>query len=726
MHALSYALFVLALSAQAPAPVAQPEWLAELQKIQREIGEAPLGSLEPRVERAWRAALETPEHRDFPMAVQMVAGVYQSQGYDLKAEQVWRQALAAVPAGAARTRRNLTAQLAAHFENAQQLLKALAVREEMAKQPPVADDPSGNYEATSLAALYERLGQAERAEAAWKEAAAKQFAPRAQNTPGFFWHGNRGGTGSVLASFYTRQGRFAEAEQLYTKDLAGAAQGGSAQEWSGAANGYVDFLLQQRRFDEAIALVRQSILRLEGSSEPQAAQAALSKRQQLVYLLRQAGRPEEALSLGKEAVELAQARGVGSPEHIQATGALVETLIAHGRLDEAERAVAGMREAAAADQHSARFHESMAAQMLARIRDMQKRPEEARQLRESAGIPHPLAQRELTIFDLAGPAQQAALRGDIDGAIAASEKAAALASERGRSHPQEVAALIGLASALTNVRREAEARRMVVEAHRILEEAPDHPRVAEALGSIIPALAQWGMAAEAERALVRQEKILAAAKGSDSPALNAVSYGRITMMQRDSNWAGVIEERRRMLSRVEKATGPGSRESLYALREVAWAYPVLNNWPEEEAVLAALAERTVNVCGASSLETAHIRVHMANRASQNRRFDEALTWMDRAIEIARALPDAGSHLPAMIQNREMIVQAQQAPPGGPFYGPSGAVGSSAGRWFDSDRFQRTDGTRLSGTPTRGVLVVRPASPPDGAPKPAAPQAEVKK
>jgi hypothetical protein len=87
------------------------------------------------------------------------------------------------------------------------------------------------------------------------------------------------------------------------------------------------------------------------------------------------------------------------------------------------------------------------------------------------------------------------------------------------------------------------------------------------------------MSAEAERVIERQEEILIGAKGTESLALDAISYGRIALMQRDANWTGVVDERKRMLARTEKATGSKSRESLYALREVAWTYPSLRNWP---------------------------------------------------------------------------------------------------------------------------------------------------
>lgn len=716
MLALCSAFFALALPAQIPAPAPPPQWLTDIQKVQQEMHRAPLGSLDAKVEQAWRAALAAPLHPQFRTAAMMTAQFYQSQGYELKAEQVLREAVAAT-AGDPESERALMSQLAAHFQSAQQPLKAVAIREKLAKSTPAG------YEVAILAHLYEAMGEVEKAEALWKEIAERPAAggppagsPRAGNRlpaarmfTGSFSHGYRGGVQNELASFYARHGRTVEAEQLYKKALAGAAQSSSPLEWNSAADGYIAFLSQQRRFDEAVDLARRSIARQEVSPEPHGAQMLFSRMQQLAALLNQAGRPAEALAVHNQMVEAALARGPASPEYTQALGSLAQVLIEQNRLEEAEKTVVRMREAGAGDAHNARLGESMAAQLLARIRDMQKKPEEARRLRESVGVPGPgAANRERTVYEMIAPAQQAAFQGDIDGAMAGARQAMALAAERSLTNPQEVAAVVGLASVLMGRQKEREAKEIAVEALRILEQAPDHPRVAEALGSIAPLLARLGMTAEAERAIGRQEKILIAAKGAESPALKSVSHARIELMQREQNWTGVVEEHKRALALTEKASGPKSRESMYALRDVAFAYPQLNNWAEEERVLANLLERTVNVSGRSSVDHAHLLVHMANRASQNREFDKALGWIDQAIEVAGTLPDARVHVPGMVQNREQIAQAKNAPPGG---------SRGGGKWFDTDTYyvekadgtvQRTDGTRLGIPAGRVVSGPRPA------------------
>lgn len=726
MRALVGCLFVSMISAQMPAPEPSPEWLLSLQKLQQEMHQVPIGSLDSKAELAWQAALRTPRHPQFPMAAQMTAGLYQHQGYDLKAEQILRRALAVTPPGDLQTQRIMKSQLAGLFENTQQLVKALAIREELAKEPRQLESneyiPAG-YEARALAGLYERMGEMEKAEAAWKEVAALQTAESTRQATGIQTaamammlrggFGHAGGGESPLAAFYARRGRLAEAEQLYREALADPSQTNPGHPWNGAADSYIAFLSRQSRFAEAADLARQNIARIEGSPDAGVTRALFYRRQQLASLLVQAGRLDEALAIQKAAAEEAHTRGAGSPEYVQALGALSQTLIRQKLLEEAEQAVAQMREAVPGDAENARFHESMAVQTLAQIREMQGNHEEALQLRTSLGVPHVApSDRAATLHDLVGAAHQAASLDDMDTAVAKAGLAVALAGERIRTHPQEVMGLASLVQMLMGKQREGDARRIAIEMLRILEQVPDHPRVADVLGSIPWPLAQLGMIAEAERVIERMERILIGAKGADSLALNVVSHARLELMQRNSSGFGAIEERKRILARTEEATGPKSRESLDALRGLAWAYASLNNWPDEQAILSALLGRTLNLSGASSTDYAHLLQHMANRASQNQQFDQALIWMDQAIEATRSLPDAGVHLPGMIQNRAQIALAKDPPVEGPLSAPSASPANGAVRWFHTDRYQRTDGVRLGDAPVGAIRISRPGTAPE--------------
>jgi tetratricopeptide (TPR) repeat protein len=655
MHALIPAFFAVAFAAQVSAQAPQPQWLTELQAIQREMYQSPLGTLDNKVDLAWRAALETgPRDWRFQMAAQIVSNFYQSQGYDLKAEQALRQAIAAVPQDDAQMRRNLTSQLAGVFECTGQLVKALAIREELAKLPPPTATPS--YEAAALANLYERMGEIGKAEAAWKEVAAQRAAEAAARTsdPRF---ASAPFQQNELANFYAHHGRAAEAEELYKKALAEAPQGRSPLVWDPAEEGYLNFLSEQRRFDEAAGLIRKSIQALEDSPDPQAAQALFAKRQRLVSIWRQAGRRDDALAMQKQAVEAARP---GSLEYVHALASLAQMLAGENRLEEAEQAVAEMRGTPAGNANGAKFQEATALQTLARIRDMQNRPEEARRLRASAGMVNGAGRNQTTLWDVVGPAQQEAFRGNVDAAAASMDKALALAAERITTNPQEITALTKMALLLKSRQREEEAQRIANVMVSLFDQAPDHPHVASALGSLSQLLAQLGMAAEADRLIERQEAILIRAKGAEAVALNEAGSGRIALMQHEQNWEGIAGERKRMLARMEKAAGPKSQDSMWLLRELAWSYQPLNNWPEEEGVFSMLLERTINFYGRSNVETAHVLQQMANRASENREYEKALGWIDQGIEAARATPDIAL-LQSLTQNREQILRAKDAP-----------------------------------------------------------------
>lgn len=717
MRTLFCAFLVLTGSGQAQVP--DPPWLTALQSIQQEIEQAPLNSLDQKVDQAWQSALQMPRHPFFEMAAQITTNYYVSNGYDLKAEQILRQALTAMAETDVETRRNLTSLLAGHFEDTRQLLKALAIREQLARLPSLAaaDPDPAKHEAAALAGLHERMGEFEKAEAAWKVVTELRVAQAPRKASGFggvadaapYSLGYPRGRQDELANFYARRGRSAEAELIYKAALTEAAQSNSPDAWIGAADSYISFLSQQRRYDETMELIRQSIAVIEDLPDPHTTSMRLFRHQQMAAILDQASRTEEALDVRKQAVETVQARSPGSPEHVGALESLARALLGQNRLEDAEEAVSRMR--AAASEGSQPYFESIALQLLVLIRDMQNRHEEGGQIRSSLGIPD---------FAAVGSNNQVELQVALDAADAVADRVAALTAEGLRMAPSEVAWLMNVAHALMSHQQEEAARRSAVKTLRLLDQAPDHPRVAEVLGSAVSPLLILGMPADAERTIERQQGILISAKGVESPALNSVGSARIALLRHDSNWLGVVDEYQRMLVRTEQATGPKSRASLFALRELAWAYPSANNWPDEERVLLTLLDRTANLLGPSSLDYAQLREQMANRAAGNREFDKALDWMDQAIEITGNLPQAGLQLAGMTQERVYIEQSKAAALETSSQAPFVSPASPGDKWFDADRFQRTDGARLgnrlggeflSGSPPDPPPAASPAPPP---------------
>lgn len=700
--------------AQAPLPPAmepEPQWLKDLREVQQQIYQNPGKFLDQKAQQAWQAALATPQHPQFQQAATITLNLYQSQGYDLKAEQLLQQAISLIPPDQLLVKRQLRLHLASHYETIGQLVKAVGIREQMIQEPFPAegDDSTGfSFEINAFANLYERMGEMEKAESLWGKATelgkTQKIAAISGSAP------FRGGISSnrfgyrfqqqYLADFYIRRERPEEAEKIYRKALAEAT---APEDWVSAADGYILMLTQQRRFAEAIELQKQSFAKLDASADPQAFRTVLYRRQSLSNLLEQAGQLDEALAIEKQAVSEAQKNGTGSPEYMQALNSLTQMLMRLNRLDEAEEAIEQTRVAASASKDQLPFAENMAVQALARIRKIQNKPDEARKLRESIHVPSQSSNQQGSLHHRISSLQQNVLRGNVDVVLVDLDGALALAAEKIPDDPRAAGTLISLANILMGRQKLDEARRIVLAILPLLNDAPDHPGVADVLGSLTYVMTGLEMGAEIEQAMARQEKILIAAKGPESLALNAVHQSRLLLMQRNSDWSSVVDERKRILDRTEKLTGLKSMESFHALRELAWAYPPSNQWSEEQVVLSRLQERTGILRGTTSSDYAHILFQLANRNADNQQFDQALAFMDQGIEIIRNLPDGQTQLPGWLENRVSIVNRRDALLGGkPFIQQNGGMNNNQ-RWFDTSQSLGTNRPRFGGRAERGVM-----------------------
>lgn len=698
------AVLVLAsgLRAQTSAPEQPPVWWETLQRASQEVFQAPLGSLDRKVEDAWQLALQTPQSQYFVAAAGMVSGFYQHQGYDLKAEKILRQAISAVPENDPVSKRRLNLQLASLFENTRQLVKAAAIRETITKQPADSLDPEEQAsDIQQLARIYEQMGEMKKAEASLKEAASLRAAPKNPSTvrditPRSRFFLGRGirqafaqGYGAnseyELAQFYQRHGRIADAETLFKKLLADAGQNNPIPDsWNSAAHAYISFLTEQKRFDEAVKLAQECVARAENSANPE---TAIYQKQELARILTQAGKTDQALAIQQDAISAAPP---GSANRVQALNALAQWFLTQNRLEEAEQTVNELREAGAADQNS-KFHDRMALHTLAQIRDRQKMPDEAQKLRDRANAEIP-GQTKNELYSLIASAQQAATRIDTGQLMAITDQALVALADRVQTRPQDAGTAIQLVQLLLNNKKGEEAQRVTSAILRMLEEVSpqDHPQIAEALSSTIHVLTSLpGMAQEVGRVVDRQEKIMLAAKGPESLALDTVTSGRILILNRDADFSGALDEQKRRFVRTEKATGPRSAWTLQALNDLAWAHRPVNNWPEEERVLLDLLGRTEAVNG--KISSAYVRVlqSIGSRYGENRLFDEALAWMDKAIEITRQLPDGEQlWMRSLISQRTSIAQMKNAPsnssgPANPFYQPRPNA-----RWFNTPSFSQ--------------------------------------
>lgn len=481
------------LRAQMPAPERPPVWMDTLQQAQQKVFQAPLGSLDQKVEEAWQSALQMPQSQYFLTAASMTSIFYQQQGYDLKAERVLRQAITAVPEkDSLSQRRRLNLQLVDLFESTQQLVKAVPIRESTAKQ--YASDPQERAsEIEQLAHLYERMGELEKAESLFKEAiplcvaqknpgaaAGERISSKGhasfmrvvtgRNSSAIYYRSN-GTCECGLAQFYERHGRGAQAEQVYKRELDNA--GAVFSIWDAVAERYASFLTQQRRFDEVVKLTQERIARTEGSSNPDTDQTALFPKQTLAQILLQAGKADQALLIEQEAVRAAP---LGSLLRVQALDSVAQSLIRQNRLEDAERTVEELRNAGAADRDNSKYHETNTLLTLAQIRDLQNKPEEAKHLRANAWHSDPSLDQAVNINSLVSEAFQAANRNDLNRLMAIVDQALTIAAQRQKTDFQEAVRVVQLVYPLG--KKKEEARRVLSTVLQILEEVspPDHPQ----------------------------------------------------------------------------------------------------------------------------------------------------------------------------------------------------------------------------------------------------------
>jgi hypothetical protein len=95
--------------------------------------------------------------------------------------------------------------------------------------------------------------------------------------------------------------------------------------------------------------------------------------------------------------------------------------------------------------------------------------------------------------------------------------------------------------------------------------------------------------------------------------------------------------------------------------------------------------------------------------------ENAVSWMDRAIELAKKNPQMASAVPQFEQQRNHFAGAQNQPQPGanPYYAPA------PGRWFQTGEFSNTQGVRLGNRPVPGGVfsTTGPPAPPPPPPPP---------
>ena len=714
-------LIVLAAALPALAQVAgpgrppaspQPPWMEVFGKLYTAQGQtAPVGSLDREIENAWAAALAAgPVDPFFESAAQQAGQYFGSQGYHRKAENILRQAISAAGQADAVKARTLRLGLAQRLSEEQKFLAAAGLIQEVLDEVKGATDDAAVRTRISairqLAQLREQMGEIEAAEALLRELRTLPLPPAPQppsssgpqfarsGRPGFaaFRMGDFSGSyagPSDLAGFYQRQGETAKAEALLKKEI---EEANTPEETYRALQHHVSFLSSQQRWEESVAQLEKLTAMLNASSRPEDRQMLAGGRQQMAQTLAMAGRPERALEILRDNV--AQSGG-DAFQHAEALRSYASQLIQQKQFDEAEKVVEQIRQPSGKNAAEvSKYAQSMADQILANIRQAQNRMEEARVLRERTmaqasrpdGAPVP-------VWNLLQPVQEAMRRHKYDEALAQAQRILADAAPRIRSNPEEIGAFTNLIHQFPQGRQEERLQLMHALLSAMDSVVPaDHPRVARALGQLADISMQVGFrAAEVTRLQERQEKILIATSGEDSPALNNVSRQRAQFYTFRGDHAEAAAELGRAVKRSEAASGPRSQPTLQIMRELTNSLQMTNDsWPEEESVRLAVIGRS----GQSNGMVLHDMSTLASRYFAAGQRENAVSWMNRAIEFARKSPQAASLVPQFTQQRDHFANAQnQAQPGAnPFYGAAPA------RWFDTSAYSTTHGTSIGSRP----------------------------
>jgi tetratricopeptide (TPR) repeat protein len=674
MHAIAFVLSMQLLAAQAPAPI--PSWIEVFQRIYSESQSVKLGANDSVVEQAWTGVLQAgPQNPYFQQGAGYVAHYYSSQGYELKATQTWLRAIEmsrSLP-----TVTSLRQQLASHYQNSQQLRKAAETYRGLLGEIGPEDFVVRASALNQLAWVEDQMGELEAAEAHFREADAmwkkgpamapgttRWFSPAGSARVAAFTRNGmtvgRFGPGG-LASFYERHGRFAEAEAFLQQTIAEARQQNSLPSVRSATQQYIQLLRSTRRLDEAIALSSKLIGEEAASSDPSTANFALLDRQMIAHMMTEAGQKDEAITILRQNIDTAptpDAKG-------QALQALSQMLVTQQRFEDAEKAIEAARQFAASSGPNHMYLQQSLNHVQAQVRDMQRRPEEAAELRRPLVSPPP-SSGPVPIWTLLEPVQRAIGTHNYDAAIAMVENLLPSVTERAASNPAEIAAIVQIA---TQLPVGAGKNRLLGQALSLLDgiTPADHPRLIEAYGQIVfPLGTTDGMQDQALPVLDRMEKIMIATRGEDSPALNQINRHRVQLLQQVQNWEAAIAENKKMADRSEAAAGPRSQIVLNDLRELAMLHQQTGNFVEEERVRLDILKRSEGQ--ADGFRINDLR-NLANTVYRLGRKEQALEYMDRAIELAKKSGQSEAQVPGLLQQKQGM-QIGNPPPQGRGFNPA--------------------------------------------------------
>lgn len=379
-------------------------------------------------------------------------------------------------------------------------------------------------------------------------------------------------------------------------------------------------------------------------------------RMQLAAALTAAGQTDKSLAVARESLAAAPEDG---PERRRALIQYADLLVRQKKFDDAEMVVEQLRQApAGATLTMVTHYGRMADGMLAQVRLAQGRPEEARVLRAKS-MP-PLEQRPSA--DVGPPRSANPLSpfhsltrlGKYDEAIALLTSILADSGPRIQADPSKFSELVLAIFDLPADRKEQKAK-LTVAAISLLDaiRPADHPRVAEALSYLANRMVDSGLPSpDTTQILTRLEKLVASNQGEDSPALSEVSLLRARHFSRRGNHPEAGIEIKKALAQTEATAGPNSQPVLLTARHALMVLQASNeNWPQEEALrLKLIAADKQNPISDMQI--------LATRYAANGQRDNAVVWIDRAIEVAKKNPQLANNLPHLQESRAIYAAPQ--------------------------------------------------------------------
>lgn len=350
------------------------------------------------------------------------------------------------------------------------------------------------------------------------------------------------------ASQLTLQGHYAEAEQLFKRELAilEKIKGPDSADYATALNNLAELYTRQGRYGEAEQAARRSLAIREKVLGANHLGTATTLNN-LANILQLQGRYTQAEQLYQRAVAIVEkARGPAHPDVASMLNNFAELYYTMGRLAEAEqlyrRALAIRQKALPADD-----------------------PDLATSFNNLGGLCAQLGRY--------GEAEQLYKQ-----SLAILEKAF------GGEHPYVATNLNNLAAVYQSLGRYAEAEPLLKRSLAIREKVlgPDHPEIAEALASLAVFYATQARYSEAEALYKRALAITEKALGPDHAAVTDILFGLADIYRLQNRYADAEPLYKRALTVAVKALGPNHLQVANILNKQALLYAVQRRFADAE------------------------------------------------------------------------------------------------------------------------------------------------